>query len=72
MESKLVEALRVKNPPVAVILTDEKPAQAMQFKAGGAEGVRCRDAPRRVQWTRRCVQPHHLRMPGRRRGSRVR
>jgi len=38
MESKLVDALRMKNPPVAVILTDERPAQAMQFKEGAQRG----------------------------------
>jgi uncharacterized protein (DUF169 family) len=35
MNSKLVDALRVKRQPVAIILTNEKPAQALQFKEGG-------------------------------------
>jgi uncharacterized protein (DUF169 family) len=35
MESRLVEAIALASPPVAVILTDEKPEAALQFKEGG-------------------------------------
>jgi uncharacterized protein (DUF169 family) len=35
MLSKLVSALRLASSPVAVILTDDKPAGALQFKEGG-------------------------------------
>ena len=35
MESRLVEAIALKLSPVAVILTDEKPEAALQFKEGG-------------------------------------
>ena len=34
MQSKLVEALRLGSSPVAVILADEEPADALQFKEG--------------------------------------
>ena len=34
MQSKLIESLRVKNAPVAVLLTDEKPSEGLQFKSG--------------------------------------
>lgn len=34
MESKIAKALNMKIEPVALILTDEKPANAMQFKEG--------------------------------------
>lgn len=35
MHSKLVEALRLKYSPVAILLTDDKPDRAQQFKDGG-------------------------------------
>ncbi|MEQ8200325.1 MAG: DUF169 domain-containing protein [Syntrophomonadaceae bacterium] len=38
MESKLVEALKVKMQPIAVLLTDTKPAGGVQFKAGARRG----------------------------------
>ncbi len=34
MQSKLVDALRPRHAPVAVLLTNEKPAQGIQFKPG--------------------------------------
>lgn len=38
MESELVSALRFKMQPVAVILTDDKPADGMHFKEGSSRG----------------------------------
>jgi hypothetical protein len=34
MQSKLVDALRLKHPPVAILLTDDKPTEGIQFKPG--------------------------------------
>lgn len=34
MESKIVDALRLKRSPIAVILTDDKPDEGLQFKDG--------------------------------------
>ena len=38
MNSQLVNALRLKMQPVAVILTNDKPAAGLQFKEGSMRG----------------------------------
>lgn len=34
MHSKLVNSLRLKHAPVAILLTDDKPSEGIQFKPG--------------------------------------